>query len=318
VMEVAAPRASFGAEMGSRAWDELPLVPPLPDNVAREAAEVRAAIGVSRDMRTREALGRLVQYFRGFVDSDELPRVHGSVYLDLTLSKKGVCRHRAFAFLVTAQSLGIPTRMVVNEAHAWVEVHDGTLWRRIDLGGAGHLGRTANSAADRPLHDAPQDAFGWPSGVERGQDMVAEARARAAAGASAAASAVSGDAPAATAWSAPASSYSEQDNRDGSVSLVVLDPGGASAVTPGQILDVRRGFPLRVRGELREGGEVCPHSVVELWLRDASSRRRLPLGTMATDDDGVFTGTLVIPTSTPLSDYDVIGAAGARCGGDAK
>ena len=74
-------------------------------------------------------------------DSDEPPRGHNDIYLDLALSQKGVCRHRAFAFLVTALSLGIPTRMVVNEAHAWVEVLDPgvapPLWRRVDLGGAG-------------------------------------------------------------------------------------------------------------------------------------------------------------------------------------
>ena len=67
--------------------------------------------------------------------SNEPPTGHDDVYLDLALSQRGVCRHRAFAFLVTALHLGIPTRMVVNEAHAWVEVSDGTLWHRIDLGG---------------------------------------------------------------------------------------------------------------------------------------------------------------------------------------
>jgi hypothetical protein len=301
VMELAAPRASFGADMGIRAWGELPLVPPLPDNVAREAAEVRAAIGVSRDMRTREALARLVKYFRSFVDSDELPRVHGSVYLDLTLSKKGVCRHRAFAFLVTAQSLGIPTRMVVNEAHAWVEVQDGTLWKRIDLGGAGHLERAANSAAGRLLQDEPRDAFGWPAGVDRGQDMVAEARTRAAGEPSASASALSSSP---TVRIEPRSSASsKQDDRGSSVSLVVTDPA----------MDIRRGFPLHLRGELRDAGEPCPHAAVELWLRDTSSRRMLPLGTMATDEDGAFAGAIVIPTSTPLGDYEVVASkAGTR------
>ena len=36
--------------------------------------------------------------------------------VDLALSKKGVCRHRAYAFTITAQGLGIPARMVMNEA----------------------------------------------------------------------------------------------------------------------------------------------------------------------------------------------------------
>ena len=156
VMEVAIARAAFGGAPGDVGWSELPFVPPLPDNVARDAAVVRAAIGVSRAMRPREAIAKLVDYFRGFADSDEPPRRAGSVYLDLALSKKGVCRHRAYAFLITAQSLGIPTRLVENEAHAWVEIHDGTLWRRIDLGGAGRLaarGVESNRAA-RPVRGA--------------------------------------------------------------------------------------------------------------------------------------------------------------------
>ncbi|HEX3345713.1 MAG TPA: transglutaminase-like domain-containing protein, partial [Polyangiaceae bacterium] len=167
VMELAISRQAFGGQMGNPSWGDLPLVPPLPDNVARDAAEVRAAIGVSRAHRPREAVAKLVQYFRGFSDSEESPRGRGSVYLDLALSKKGVCRHRAFAFLVTAQSLGLPTRLVQNEAHAWVEVHDGTLWRRIDLGGDGHMSNPASNALpERAVYKPPPDAFAWPQNAE--------------------------------------------------------------------------------------------------------------------------------------------------------
>ena len=144
---------------------------PLPDNVARDAAVVRAAIGVSRAMRPRDAIAKLVDYFRGFTDSAETPAPRGSVYLDLALSKKGVCRHRAFAFLITAQSLGIPARLVENEAHAWVEIHDGTLWRRIDLGGAGLLPASASESA-RPAPAVRGAARGVPvaaSGRPRGR-----------------------------------------------------------------------------------------------------------------------------------------------------
>ena len=159
-------------------------MPPLPDNVARDAAQVRAAIGVSRAMRPRDALAKLVQYFRGFVDSDEIPTGQGSIYLDLALSRKGVCRHRAFAFLVTAQSLGIPARMVLNEAHAWVEVGDGALWRRIDLGGAGRMQPPPGGTTERAVYRPPPDAFAWPQNASRGEDMVADARAAAQASAS--------------------------------------------------------------------------------------------------------------------------------------
>ena len=78
----------------------------------------------------------MVGYFRSFAPSDDSPESEGDIYLDLALSKKGVCRHRAFAFLVTALNIGIPARFVHNEAHAWVEVRDDQRWHRIDLGGA--------------------------------------------------------------------------------------------------------------------------------------------------------------------------------------
>jgi len=168
VMELTVARAAFGGQMGDPPWSDLPLVSPLPDNVARDAAEVRAVLGVSR-----------VQYFRGFAEAEESPRGRGSVYLDLALSKKGVCRHRAFAFLVTAQSLGIPTRLVENEAHAWVEIHDGVRWRRIDLGGAGHMSTPASEGLpERAVYEPPPDAFAWPQNAEPGDAMVSDARDR--------------------------------------------------------------------------------------------------------------------------------------------
>ena len=87
-------------------------------------------------MRPKAVIAKMVEYYRGFQASNDIPNTHGDMFLDLALSKKGVCRHRAFAFLITALEIGIPTRMVVNEAHAWVEVFDGQLWHRVDLGGA--------------------------------------------------------------------------------------------------------------------------------------------------------------------------------------
>ncbi|HEY8076335.1 MAG TPA: transglutaminase-like domain-containing protein, partial [Labilithrix sp.] len=135
VMELAIRRAAFGGDFGNPSWAEMLPVPPLPPKVTRSATEVAARIGVSRRMSPRDVVAKLVSYFRGFSESDEPPAQTTDIYLDLALSKKGVCRHRAFAFLVTALYLGLPTRMIVNEAHAWVEVYDGHMWRRIDLGG---------------------------------------------------------------------------------------------------------------------------------------------------------------------------------------
>jgi len=313
VMELAIPRAAFGGEMGNPSWSELPVVPPLPDSVARDAAIVRSAIGVSRAMRPRDAIAKLVQYFRGFEESDEPPSPRGNVYLDLALSKKGVCRHRAFAFLVTAQSLGIPTRMVHNEAHAWVEVHDGTLWKRIDLGGAGHMEQPASSALpERAVYRPPQDVFGWPQDASRGDDMVADARARAqqmssgnGPGSASGSGTGSGSGSESGSGSGSGLASGSADRDDRAPSIVTL------AVTDA---DPHRGSPLHVRGEVRSEGEACPHVAVEVWLRETRTGRMLLLGTLATGDDGYYVGGIVVPGSTPLGDYDVV----ARTPGDAR
>jgi transglutaminase-like putative cysteine protease len=323
VMEIAIPRRALGGDFNDPAWPELPLVPPLPEAVAREAAIVRAAIGVSRKMRPREALNKLVQYFRSFADSDDPPRGRGSVYLDLALSKKGVCRHRAFAFLVTAQSLGIPTRMVINEAHAWVEVHDGWMFRRIDLGGAGRL--EGGPTVDRATYEPLADAFKWPVGAKRGQDMIAEARASGSAGGSGGGSGTSGagngGGQARTASTGAATASLPSSASGGST-------GTASESTSSVLVHVdvaesspHRGDALHVHGTATAEGEPCDHATVELWLsdptpsNDTAIRHPIMLGSLATDDHGVFEGALVLPGDMPLGDYDVIArsSGGGRC-----
>jgi hypothetical protein len=96
-------------------------------------------IGVRHVRYLSPLLLTLVDYFRSFkvgaVD-DTLPR-SGSSYRDLAFGKQGVCRHRAFAFVITALVAGIPARYVENELHVFVEVYIPRRgWRRIDLGGA--------------------------------------------------------------------------------------------------------------------------------------------------------------------------------------
>jgi transglutaminase-like putative cysteine protease len=288
----------------------------LPENVAHEAAEVRAGIGVSRRVSPREAIARLVQYFRGFADSEDSPRGRGSVYLDLALSRKGVCRHRAFAFLVTAQSLGVPTRMVLNEAHAWVEVHDGVLWRRIDLGGAGRLAGASSSLPERPLHRTPPDAFAWPQNADRGDDMVADARSRAvpSGGPFPSSETGAGDnggpegAERATNDANGADGVSNAPARDERpvpvVSVAVGDP------------EVHRGVAIHVNGTVRADGDACAHVAVDLWLRDSKSARKVLLGTVATGDDGAFADGIVVPAGTPVGEYDVVARShgNAQCG----
>ena len=303
VVEVAVPRAAFGGPLGDASWGELPFVAPLPDNVTRDAAEVRAAIGVSRAMRPREAIAKLVDYFRAFADSAEPPRPHGNAYLDLALSKKGVCRHRAFAFLVTAQSLGIPTRMVENEAHAWVEVHDGRLWRRIDLGGAGRMATLAsNQLAARDRYEAPREVFPWPPSARPGTDLIAR-------GPAGAAGLSSAGGPRAATSTPATSSRVDEPAADGDrrpPSTIVLTVTDAPA---------HRGRPMHVRGSVRADDEPCVHVAVDISLREPRGGRRFSIGTLATSEDGSFTG-IVFPVGMPLGEYDLLAETpgDGRCG----
>ncbi|MGD0679252.1 MAG: transglutaminase-like domain-containing protein [Polyangiaceae bacterium] len=302
ILVLAIARAAFGGAFADRSWADLPPTLPLPERLARDAAVVREAIGVNRSMRPRDVVATLVQYFRTFDESGEPLPERGSVYLDLALSKRGVCRHRAFAFLVTAESLGIPTRLVTNEAHAWVEVHDGTLWRRVDLGGAGQLETHSESDAGRATYEPPPDPFRWPPGSKRGSDMLADARALAVDAA--------GHDPD-QAFGASVARHAETRTAD---SRANAPPTSSSGVGEGagtllalEVIDstAHRGFPLRVRGRASAGGDPCAHVSVEVVLREPKTTREFLLGTLATDDRGAFAGNLVVGGLTSLGDYDI-------------
>lgn len=326
-IDLAAPREAFGLDFGNPSYASLPPVPPLPAGVRLAAAEVAAHIGVSRSMTPRENMGRLVQYFRAFADSDEPTAAKRDVYLDLALSQRGVCRHRAFAFLITAQSLGIPTRFIMNEAHAWVEVHNGSLWKRIDLGGAGR-GLIGNP---RAAFDPPPDPFAWPQGASRGEDLVKPAtKAKTDDTAGAGASGAGKGNPA-----SPAPGKSSDPSQATAPKLLDL-PGASGAAgaksDPRGSLDKRaassvtleaapaalaRGVKVPVNGKVESEGEACPHLSVLVVLREPKSGGRTTiLGTLATDDAGRFSGTVEVPRSVIVGDYDLVAATSGdgRCG----
>jgi hypothetical protein len=345
VMEVSVSRAAFGGDFGNPTRAEIRPVPPLPPNVQTSAAQVAQKIGVSPRSSPREVVTKLVTYFRAFQDSEDPPTGRGDIYLDLALQQKGVCRHRSFAFLVTALYLGIPTRMISNEAHAWVEVDDGHMWRRIDLGGAG---RTLHDPLSTNIpYEPPPDPFSWPQGSTRGEDLADRAR-RAAGGPNApappspAGSASSGAAGAApsgagstgTSGGAPGSSGNGPGSTfgaSGGASGGGTSGGGTSTglrpVTlpgpddrPGSTLtmtlggtDAHRGAPMPVRGQVKSDGEPCGHVAVEIVLR-SRTQGEIPVGVLATDERGNYDGALVLPASVPLGDYE----AHARTLGDAR
>jgi hypothetical protein len=132
----------------------------LPPRARRAAEIVLERLGVDRAGTVDAALDKLVEHFRSF-DAGAPPSPSGDVYLDLALSRRGVCRHRAFAFVITASAAGIPARYVTNEAHAFAEVWLPEIgWVRVDLGGAALELEVAN-AGDKAMH-RPRGADPFP------------------------------------------------------------------------------------------------------------------------------------------------------------
>jgi hypothetical protein len=172
VFLVDAPATYFAPKLpGSVRLGELSrLVPPELSPVSRLSRRARDAadqilkkLRIERETPLDVAVDRLVAYFRAF-EAGPTPELSDDIYLDLADSQKGVCRHRAFAFLVTALAAGIPTRYVTNEAHAFVEVWlpGGQGWARVDLGGAALELDVANAADKQMYRPRGEDPFAKP------------------------------------------------------------------------------------------------------------------------------------------------------------
>jgi hypothetical protein len=311
VTEIAIDRASFASEYADVPWSALPPVPMQPARHRAAFVKVAEAIGIARaTMSPRQVIFQMVGYFRSFAPADDAPTGQGDIYLDLALSKKGVCRHRAFAFFVTALNIGIPTRLIHNEAHAWVEVRDDRLWRRIDLGGAA-LDLADDPHLDRPSHVPPPDQFAWPTGRDSGADLAHRRRTEAqraeqAAAAAAKDQAASGNDPSATDPLAPPdpAAASQPPRPVTSLTLEALDA------------ELFRGKPLRLSGRASAEGRGCPFLRVDVVLAPSGGGARRHIGSLSTDERGVYQGAVVLPRDLPIGDHDlsVLTAGSRRCG----
>jgi hypothetical protein len=305
VLELSITRRVFGSEFGDASWAELARsVPALPPSARAAALDVLSSIGVSQAQRPREAVRTLVNYFRTFAPSDDAPHaVSGAaLFSELALSKKGVCRHRAYAFVVSALALGIPARLVRNEAHAWVEVFDGISWHRVDLGGAAsHIDYEQHSSEHQ--HQPPPDPYQWPPGAESAQDLSAQAAAGGStrpvpstpgASASAAPPPRSPHSPAASASAANEPPPPRDDARtQADVSLVAEEH------------ELKRGAQLHVSGVARTDRSVCAFSRVDIALRDKTGSEHW-LGALATDQSGKYDGRVALPFELEVGDYSVV------------
>lgn len=312
IVQLAIPRAAFGSEFRDVDWSDLASHARVPSFAhQRQAFErVAQAIGISRSMRPKEVLRKMVDYFRSFESSDDPPRGNGDIYLDLALSKKGVCRHRSFAFLVTALYIGLPARMVVNEAHAWVEVFDKSIWHRIDLGGAAANLET-NTDAQRPRYVPPADPYAWPETAEPGQDLGDRSRAQQPPVSSSDPNSPTPTTPSSASSAAvpppppPAPTASAPD-ATGDPTLINVAPVDG---------EVRRGFPFHLRGEVKSGGAPCSHVRVDVVLFSNAVPQGAAVGSLSTDESGRYDGAVVIPRDFALGEYRLVVATpgDARC-----
>jgi hypothetical protein len=268
------------------------------DSVRSEGVRIARQIGVVDGTGPSEALRTLVRYFRGFSPSNEHLHATSGVdlYREIATSQKGVCRHRAYAFMVTALALGLPTRFVRNEAHAWVEVNDGTRFHRIDLGGAAdEMSMTGES---RVPHVPPRDPFEWPAKADSGQAIADRSRLATAAGnggGQGAVSAARGVPDPATAASANAAPDPDDRRPRSTVSLQLGDRLAT------------RGGRLPLSGRVEADGSGCAAVRVDLFLEPVAgpARERVALGTLVTGKDGRYEGHVVVPFVASPGDYEV-------------
>jgi len=111
----------------------------VPPNIQKNAQILIQSLGLGKERNIKKILDSLILYFSTF-ECGAIPdeKTQPDPYLAIALSKQGACRHRAFAFFVTANAIGIPTHFVGNDCHAFVEVFIPEKgWRRINLGGCG-------------------------------------------------------------------------------------------------------------------------------------------------------------------------------------
>jgi hypothetical protein len=164
-----APQTYFTRTLSSdMRWADIPssIRPKVPSNIGQDVQVFAQTLGITGRTSMHEVLVKLVRHFRAFLPGAPM-RDTGEPYLDLALGKRGICRHRVYAFVVTAQGLGIPARYVFNEAHVFTEVWvpgEDPGWLRIDLGGAAER-LVIHGAEDKVRHRMTgTDPFEPPKG----------------------------------------------------------------------------------------------------------------------------------------------------------
>jgi transglutaminase-like putative cysteine protease len=291
---------------------------PLPARMQKAADTVMARIGINATMPLDEAIDRLVAYHRAFEAGDPPPHTD-DIYRDLALAQRGVCRHRAFTFVITAWALGLQARFLANEAHAWVELYlPEAGWARIDLGGAALNMDVANAEDKQMYRPRAEDPFPKPPEYA---DNYTQLRGD-----------IRGLTAGQLAQAQGSGSGSGSGSGGGSGSLlghatdpVTPAPGeGLPAPSPDAYAgkaptrvavdavdgDAIRGDRVKVKGRLTDGGGVpLPHQRITIFFKptDGSGAARR-VGEGRTADDGSYVITVDLPDDLALGNHEVYGS----------
>jgi hypothetical protein len=289
------------------------LRPTLPKALQRAGLEVADSLGLRPRMPYRVLVDGLVSHFRSF-EAGAPPPETGDIYRDLALGKRGICRHRGYAFLITAHALGIPSRYVFNEAHVFVEIwipgNPGG-WVRADLGGGAenltieggesrvrHRPRGGDPFS-RPRQYAEQMAQGGAGGADRVTGMPKERRPRGRAS-----------------TEAGESNGETKKEEEGKVRLraamVLPDPRASSRPSRVSLVLAKplvyRGDPMAVMGRVSgpDGGRPRAGGKVQVVLRSMKDGTTLGLlGVGLTDSRGLWSAEIMLPRRWPPGSYDL-------------
>ncbi len=307
------------------------IKPQIPAQVRRVAQGIlRDTLQLDGRLKLKPTFDRLVEYFRSFEAKDP-PANSGDIYRDLCLAKAGVCRHRAFAFMITANTLGIPTRFVSNEAHAFVEVWFPTRgWQRVDLGGAA-LRLEVSGGEDKTLHrPRSEDPFTKPqeyrenytqlegdiSGLSQSQiserrrptDQAPASGAVDAAGMSDGTGSGAGQSDAPGTPGDPLSLPGRiTPNRD--LPVATPDPKKPTPVLTitSAATEAYRGGSLHLEGSAFANGKPLAGRPIDVFLSRAGSRgvNSVLLRRVLTGPDGTFSADFDVPASVKLAPHEI-------------
>jgi hypothetical protein len=285
-------------------------------SIEQRALTFSAELGISPSSDLRDALEKLTQHFRSFVESSDGLHNTGDVYWDLVHGGKGLCRHRAYGFVVTARALGIDARFVQTEAHSWVEVRLPDLgFMRIDLGGATH-GLTAHEASPRARY-VPAQLDTLPRPASYRQSYARAADGGGASGTSNTDSAAPAPAPTGTSgWTRDAPTPSQpraSAAADGGDIASEAARSHKPKLPVRILLDDRRinglrGGKLALSGRVVEAdGRGVAGLRTEIWLKHPgqAADEHLLLAVQVTDADGFFHANFGVPHDLSVGDYRV-------------